>query len=212
VGLRARHSRGERCHFCDDGGRTGSGGRFDELSHSTHKLAPGFEYQTIMNRRYDLRSYPASCFDDDFCLKPPVLLWVAVLFLSRGAVLPIFFGVGRFAGIDADSLSLLQGLWRIDTVIPAIFAAPVLYSLMRRVASASGSVRWIWSRGRVLLAVSAFVDLALNVVSLRNFSELGDAFPVIGAGIADAYFLLYFLAARRIRDTFSDFPPPLRSA
>jgi hypothetical protein len=165
-----------------------------------------------MHERYDPDSYPESCFDDDFCLKPPVLLWAAVLFLSRGAALPIVFGLGRFAGVNADALGVLHALWRSDALIPAAFAAPVLYSLVRRLPSASRPVRWIWAHGRALLVLSVLADLALAALSIRGFSELGDALPAICAGIADAYFLLYLLAARRIRDTFTDFPPPLQSA
>jgi hypothetical protein len=29
------------------------------------------------------------------------------------------------------------------------------------------------------------------------------------AAVADLYFLVYILAARRVRDAFSEFPPPL---
>jgi hypothetical protein len=165
-----------------------------------------------MHERYDPHSYPESCFDDDFCLKPPVLLWVTLLFLSRGAALPIVFGLGRFIGVNADALTVLHSLWKSDALIPAAFAAPVLYSLVRRVPSASRPVRWIWAHGRALLVLSVLADLTLAALSVRELSDLGDALPAICAGVADAYLLLYLLAARRIRDSFADFPPPVRSA
>jgi hypothetical protein len=34
----------------------------------------------------------------------------------------------------------------------------------------------------------------------------------IVAGFADLYFLAYILFARRVRDAFTDFPPPLPAA
>jgi hypothetical protein len=63
-----------------------------------------------------------------------------------------------------------------------------------------------------LLALSAGLDVALSVVQLTT-SQLGDP-PVIalGAALADLYFLAYILIARRVRDTFSDFPPPRHAA
>ena len=166
-----------------------------------------------MHERYNPNSYPESCFDDEFCLKPPLLLWVALLFLSRGAALPILFGVGRIIGVNSDALTVLRSLWKSDALIAAAFAAPVLYALVRRVPSASQPVRWFWSHGRALLVLSVLADLAVAALSVRDFSDPGAALPAICAGIVDAYFLLYLIAARRVRDTFNDFPPPtLKSA
>jgi hypothetical protein len=34
---------------------------------------------------------------------------------------------------------------------------------------------------------------------------------LFGSGV-DVYFLVYVLAARRVRDTFADFPAPLKTA
>lgn len=37
------------------------------------------------------RRYTPSSYDDYFCLKPPVLLWIAALYLSRAVVLLIAY-------------------------------------------------------------------------------------------------------------------------
>lgn len=161
-----------------------------------------------MHHRYNPDSYPASSYDDDFCLKPPFLLWLAVLYLSRGTVLPILVGFGHFAGVNVDAMTLMRGLWRADELLPALLALPVIYALCRRVPAASRPVRWIWSHGRTLLALSAGADIVLAVVSLMSLADLEQAPATVCACVADAYFLVYFLAARRIRDTFSDFPAP----
>ena len=70
-------------------------------------------------------------------------------------------------------------------------------------------VRWIFAHGRILLAVSALLDvvLALAGVSLENV-ESGDqrtALVLLGAAF-DIYFLVYLLFSKRVRDVFSDFP------
>jgi hypothetical protein len=136
-----------------------------------------------MHERYDPHSYPESCFDDDFCLKPPVLLWAAGLFLSRGAALPIVFGLGRFAGVNSEALGVLHALWRSDALIPAVFAAPVLYSLVRRAVGVPARALDLGPRARVPGALGAYGSRP-RALSIRGFGELGDALPAICARVA----------------------------
>jgi hypothetical protein len=162
----------------------------------------------MIYRHHDRGRYPQSLYNDDDCLKPQALLWVAVVFLSRGALLPLVAGIGHYAHVDSDAIASMRGLWRPDQLVPALFAVPVLYSLVRRTPRATQPVRWIWRNGRVLLALAAASDIALALYSLKPYADFGDAaFETLSAGAADAYFLLYVMLARRIRDTFADFPP-----
>ena len=166
-----------------------------------------------MRHSYNPHSYAPSSYDDDMCLKPPLLLWLAVLFLSRAVMLPIVIGIGHIAGVNADAMTLLRGFWSEDELLPALFAVPVLYSLVRRVPTAGGAVRWIWAHGQIFLSLSAALDIALPfVVQLwhRDFNDRLMA-SLCTAGL-DVYFLAYILAARRARDTFLDFPPRLEAA
>jgi hypothetical protein len=163
----------------------------------------------IYRHQPDRDRYHPSLYDDDYCLKPPSLLWLALVFLSRGVLLPILAGFGHYAHVNTDAMSLMRGLWRPDSLFPALFAVPVLYSLMRRSPRATRPVRWIWRHGRALLAGAAASDIALALYSLKPYNDLGDeALMTLGACVVDAYFLLYVVLARRIRDTFADFPPP----
>jgi hypothetical protein len=147
------------------------------------------------------------------CLKPPLLLWLAVLFLSRAIMLPITIGIGHVAGVNADAMTLLRGLWSEDELLPALVAIPVLYTFCRRVPTASWPVRWIWAHGRVFLSLSAGLDIALPFVAQLWHREVNDQLMLsLFASGMDVYFLVYILAARRARDTFLDFPPPLEPA
>jgi hypothetical protein len=143
------------------------------------------------------------------CLKPPVLLWLAVLYLSRAVVLPLASAIGHFVGLDNAVITMLRGYWSAQTLLPSLAALPVFYCLFRRVPKASGPVRWIWRHGRALLIVSAGIDLVLSALQLLHSPTLGDEpiFPLSTAAV-DVYFLVYLLAARRARDTFLDFPLP----
>ncbi|MGO9993403.1 MAG: DUF2919 family protein [Steroidobacteraceae bacterium] len=159
------------------------------------------------------RLYAASNYDDDLCLKPPLILWFAVIYLSRAIMLPISVGIAHIAGVNEDVLALLRGLWSIDILVPSLIAVPILYSFLRRVPTASGTVRWIWAHGRIFLAVSASIDLMLPFISQMLSQEINVMLPLtLVAAAIDAYFLLYVLAARRVRDTFASFPPPLETA
>jgi len=154
------------------------------------------------------RSYAASAYDDDMCLKPTLLLWLAALFLSKAITLPIVIGIGHIAGVNTDAMTLLRDYWSKDQLLPATFAFPVLYACCRRVPAASDAVRWIWSRGRTLLSLAAVIDIALAFTSQFWHREPDQTLvgSIFSAG-ADLYFLVYILAARRVRDTFERFPP-----
>jgi len=157
-------------------------------------------------------SYGPSSYDDDYCLKPPLLLWLATLYLSRAILLPLLMGMGSAMGASRDALKLFRDLWSVEALIPSTIAAAVFFALLRRAPSASGAVRWIWGRGRLFLTVAAVLDLMLSVLPLVKTLELdAQTAPSLFAGAADLYFLLYVLLARRVRDTFGDFPPRIET-
>jgi|GEM_PF-610003 len=165
-----------------------------------------------MSRAYDLRAYNPSSFDDYFCLKPPLLLWLAALYLSRAITIPVAMEVGSFTGMSDDATGLLRGLTSIKEIFPSILAAVVLYTLCRRVPSASSPVRWIWARGRSFIAAAALLDIALAAGSLdwRSVMNGQAGWPLVSTGL-DLFCLAYVLLARRVRDAFSDFPSPLEA-
>ena len=51
-----------------------------------------------MRHSYNPHSYSPSNYDDEMCLKPPLLLWLAVLFLCRAIMLPVVIGIGHKIG------------------------------------------------------------------------------------------------------------------
>jgi hypothetical protein len=165
-----------------------------------------------------VHSYPESCYDEQLCLKPPLLLWVAVLYLSRAVTLPIAMAIAHFSGVDARAIAVMRGYWSLEGLVPAAFAVAILYALLRRVPAASAPVRWVWARGRTFLAVAAILDIALLSIALVRHGEIDDSWLISGcAAVLDVYLLVYIIAARRVRDTFSEFParldpPPPRKA
>ena len=165
-----------------------------------------------MPHSYNPHSYSPSNYDDEMCLKPPLLLWLAVLFLCRAIMLPVAIGIGHVAGVNADAMTQLRDFWSADQLVPAAIAIPVLCALCWRSGSAPDALRRIWVRGRVLLALSAAVDIALPIASQLWQRQITDQFVVtLFASGVDVYFLVYILAARRVRDTFLDFPAALTS-
>ena len=156
-------------------------------------------------------TYTASHYDDHFCLKPPLLLWVAVLYLSRAITLPILMAIGHFAGVDSSAIAAFRGLWSIDGLAPSVIAAVILYTLCRRVPSARRPVRWIWAHGQLFLAVAAILDIILLSIALFRHGEINDQSPLwsLVAALGDLYFLVYILVARRVRHAFLEFPAPV---
>jgi hypothetical protein len=167
-----------------------------------------------MNRHvHSPQSYSSSSYDDYLCLKPPVMLWMVILYLSKAITLPIAMGIASFAGVNPDAIKLMRGFWSAESLLPSLIALLVLLALLRRMPSASQPVRWLWAHGRTLLAMSAGIDLVLSLVQFIRGGEVNDQtiLSLLAAGI-DLYFLIYVLAARRVRDAFGEFPPPLDPA
>jgi hypothetical protein len=70
-------------------------------------------------------------------------------------------------------------------------------------------VRWIWARGQILLAVSAILDIALQAIAAIGQGEINNlSLLSAAAAVVDLYFLVYVLAASRVRHVFSEFPDP----
>jgi hypothetical protein len=124
-------------------------------------------------------------------------------------MLPVVIGIGHVAGVNADAMTQLREFWSADQLVPAVIAIPVLCALCWRSGSAPDALRGIWARGRVILALSAAVDIALPIAAQLVQRQTTDQFVVtLFASGVDVYFLVYILAARRVRDTFVDFPAP----
>src|ERR1700730_3182880 len=135
-----------------------------------------------MRHSHSPHSYPPSHYDDQLCLKPPFLLWVAVLYLSRAITLPIAMAIGHFAGVDSKAIDSFRGLWSVDAVM--------IYTLCRRVPAAPRPVRWIWAHGQIFLAVAAVLDIVLLLIPPVRQQEINDQALLSACGAAvDADFL-----------------------
>lgn len=158
------------------------------------------------------RRYSVDSYDENFCLKPPFLLWVMLFFLSRAVAWPLALGLAAYSGMQ-DTKGVFAGGLDVQTLFPSAIAALVLFAAIRRKPSAGGVVRWIWAHGRTLLVLSAILDLVLALANspLRH-GDLNDraALPLLTATF-DLYFLVYVLAARQVRDAFADFPAAIES-
>jgi hypothetical protein len=166
--------------------------------------------QSPSHRRYSLSSY-----DDNLCLKPPLLLWLGILFLSRGVTFPLVVTLGQLGGgSSADTRALIHGLFGLGTLLPSSLAFLVLFALAMRAPTGVRPARWIWRRGRLLLATAAILDLALAVsgssVRRGGVETIGE-WQLVSATF-DLYFLIYILTSRRVRDVFADFPEPAGSS
>jgi hypothetical protein len=156
------------------------------------------------------RIYGDSSYDDNFCLKPPGLLWLAALYLSRAFLLLVIYVVSSLSRVGPEGMATLRGTVSAYAFVPSLVAAPVLYALICRAPSAAKPLRWIWAHGRTILTLAAILDCAASIASSGLID--GDAAnlnPIsLLAALFDIYFLVYLLATRRVRDVFADFPAP----
>jgi hypothetical protein len=159
-----------------------------------------------MQKNLTSRSYSLTSYDQYLCLKPPLMLWITCLYLSRALALPLFSGLASWSGTDTASLS--QGAFQLSAMPPALPAFLVLMALLTRSPSRGRFARWIWANSRTLLGLSAILDLALPGVLLL----LGDGHALkqtLGRLLSEAfdlYFLLFIACSQRTRDVFRSYP------
>lgn len=155
------------------------------------------------------RTYGISSYDDNFCLKPPGLLWLAALYLSRAFLLLVIYVASSVSRVSPEALATLRGTISIYAFVASLVAAPVLLALIHRAPSSPKLIRWIWAHGRAILSLAAILDCAASI-STSGLID-GDAASLnltsLLAALFDIYFLVYILATRRVRDAFADFPP-----
>ena len=151
--------------------------------------------------------YPDSCYDDHFCLKPPAMLWVALLYLGRSVALLCANAVGRFAGVDEAALASLHAFWSPEALIPAAIIVPVFLAMLWRSPTAPPAVRRIWQNGRIIMLAAAGVDGLLCVRALLAHStQETELVQTLGGLCVDVYLLAYIVFSRHVRDSFAEFP------
>ena len=163
------------------------------------------------NSRYPL-DYNPSNFNDDGTAKVPVLLWIALIYLSRHLLLVIIAGLNGLQGLKrgGDKISasfdivsqLSSGPLFLIASIPA-FA--VLITLFVRLHSKSAVTRKIFTHGRWLAAGSALADIAFMVFQWQSDqAPLNELFLI--RVLLDFYAAWYLLRSARVRTTFSHQP------
>ena len=155
--------------------------------------------------------YEFDDFDARGALKPSLTLLLAMLFLSRHVVIVILAGISTLIlkrrGIDTGGIiELLSSPEFLLVSLPSVL---LLIALMRRIPTASKSVRWIWCHGLWLLLIGAGMDITgmahgLIVLTPQGAGATG-ALYIIGV-VLDVFIVLYLFRSRRVADTFSDFP------
>lgn len=160
-------------------------------------------------KRSILHRYDASCFDSDYCLKPPLLLWAAVAYLARGFLLPFMGGITSMSG-SGDAASMTRGHFQLTQFIPAGLALLIPLLFMLRKPNAPAWIRRAWANGALLMSAAALVDFGISAWDFGSQSgfQRDSLQTTLGllACVADLYFLVYVLGSRYARDTFRDFP------
>ncbi len=158
-------------------------------------------------KRFTLKSYDLGSYDHNFCLKPPLMLWLEMLYLTRAVLIPFLSAVSSMGGA-VEASSVTRGYFGFADFVCAALAMIVLLAFLRRTPSASEFWRRIWSFGRILLAAAAMFDLSVSLYRFLQITETDTMRSelLLLACTVDAYIVVYLLRSRRIRDVFSDFP------
>jgi hypothetical protein len=155
--------------------------------------------------------YSFSDYDKYMSLKPGLEVWLIIAYFLRPFILKIStIQMGR--GAKSGSVSGLK-----DLVYPNDFGffiaflatIPVLilvFAYAKRKPGASGLVRKIWHKGRMLLIVTAVLNLIIIFVPfLVDLTYRMNMLGWVQLAIA-VYIIFYLYTTQRVKDTFADFP------
>lgn len=150
------------------------------------------------------RDYRYEHFDQHLALRPGFWLVSAMLYLTRGFVMP-FIAAAFGRGADGHMTYILEGtkhpLPFIGSSLPALM---IIWIWSKRLPDAGRVTRFIWRWGRWFLIGSAVLDASFIWVLDRSFhQDLESAFMVV-----DGLVLGFLLLSKRVRDVFDDFPVP----
>ena len=155
--------------------------------------------------------YSFSDYDKYMSLKLDLEMWLIIVYFLRPFIMKVStIQMGR--GAKSDSVSGLKDLVYPDDFgffIAFLATIPVLilvFAYVKRKPDASGLVRKIWHNGRMLLVVTA----ALNVIIIfvPFLLDVTHSINMLGWGqLAIAVYILFYLyTIQRVKDTFADFP------
>ena len=160
-----------------------------------------------MSKRLEIEKYGLHSYDDFLCLRPPRFLFVCLIFLCRGLVL--FVGFGIAGGVPAALTDLVDGDALYLGCLAAAPAALVVYAMTARAPTAPAFVRWSWRHGRALMSVSAlaYISLAGAELGIDPRRWLGSGSALAKAIVlAELGIIGYVLLSSRVRQVFLDFP------
>lgn len=163
-----------------------------------------------MAKSYDLTKYSPWSFDEDYCLKPPFLLTAAMVYLCRSFLFMMLIVASATRGRSSGGMEefLPSGDHPMSVGLTALPALFVLYARLRRSPKAGSVVRWIWKHGRLLMGLSAVLEIGAGILLLTGNSDESRAADLFRMSMLfiDIYILLYVSISRHVRDVFSDFP------
>ena len=157
------------------------------------------------------KTYPITCYGKHLCLVPDFNMWLIFLFLVRPYVVLVLSFANRNDRMELINMMYTDRVLMSWGALAGVPAAFVVYAWMKREPDASDFVRNIWSRGRMLLAVSAVFNVGLafapmilrgaHKVSVHGWWQL----------VASVIVLALILKSDYIRDCFSEFPEKTES-
>lgn len=146
-------------------------------------------------RGHRMLPYHPDAYDQHFCLRVPLLLWLVMAFAVHPEILLLLGHLPQ----SGNEFAYLAGLVDVPALLVSLPAVAVLVAAGRRQPTAAPWVRWLWLHGRWLLLVSLVANAALCMNALH---ELWPALRMA----ADAGAATLLLGVARLRDTLADFP------
>jgi len=162
-----------------------------------------------------MNKYTPSDYDKYLCLKPSFGLYLALVFGIKDFLLIILPILASFKS-KSTSLDYLAELVQPEMLIADLIVIVVWLALFNR--NPESKVIWknIWSKGRLMLIVAFGLHAAILLVEQfygLNASanwQRGLDLKVVYLFIVNIIFLVNLLTSQRIRETFADWPEPLK--
>ena len=160
------------------------------------------------------KQYSISSYDKNVCLKINAMMWLIFMFILKPYVIALFTVLNTIFSATSSSSNMGQlmnmfypdkgtMLLNIIAGIPVIF---LLYAWLRRKPESPKYIKFIWSSGRNLIAISVILNVCI-IISPQLFGAVSNIMTSAWVQLfINVIIVIILYSSSYTKDCFADFP------
>lgn len=159
------------------------------------------------------KKYSFSHYDKNICLKLNAIMWLIILFILKPYVIALFTMLNTLFTVTSSSnrMQLITMFYpdrgaMLLNIVAGIPVVLLMYAWIRRKPDSPEFIKFIWRRGRSLIAISAILNVCIIITP-----QLTGAVSTIMTSawvqlLINVLIVVLVYSSSYIKDCFLDFP------